>query len=143
MYSSQELMLTPQQWVVIVLNLTVHVIMYYYYYATAGGAKIWVCLCSPCFPPLTFQWKRYLTTMQITQFIIDLFVVFFASTLLFTYRIKADQYPLFPSYLMPSFFSASKPGNESALSCEAPLITSPTTAEKAGHLTYPVYTLEP
>jgi hypothetical protein len=34
--------LTLQQWVVIVLNLTVHVIMYYYYYATAGGAKIWV-----------------------------------------------------------------------------------------------------
>jgi hypothetical protein len=34
--------LTKQQWVVITLNLTVHVIMYYYYYATAGGAKIWV-----------------------------------------------------------------------------------------------------
>lgn len=25
------------------------------------------------------QWKKYLTTLQITQFIIDLFVVFFAS----------------------------------------------------------------
>lgn len=34
---------TSVQWVVISLNLTVHVIMYYYYYATAGGAKIWVC----------------------------------------------------------------------------------------------------
>lgn len=33
---------TSVQWVVITLNLTVHVIMYYYYYATAGGAKIWV-----------------------------------------------------------------------------------------------------
>ncbi|WVN88069.1 uncharacterized protein L203_103268 [Cryptococcus depauperatus CBS 7841] len=56
---------TSVQWVVITLNLTVHVIMYYYYYATAGGAKIW--------------WKKYLTTLQITQFIIDLFIVFFAS----------------------------------------------------------------
>ena len=34
--------LVLQQWVVITLNLFVHVIMYYYYYATAGGAKIWV-----------------------------------------------------------------------------------------------------
>lgn len=56
---------TSVQWVVIVLNLFVHVIMYYYYYATAGGAKIW--------------WKKYLTTMQITQFVIDLFVTYFAS----------------------------------------------------------------
>ncbi|ORX35482.1 ELO family [Kockovaella imperatae] len=56
---------TSVQWVVITLNLTVHVIMYYYYYATAGGAKIW--------------WKKYLTTMQITQFVIDLFITYFAS----------------------------------------------------------------
>jgi hypothetical protein len=56
---------TSVQWVVITLNLFVHVIMYYYYYATAGGAKIW--------------WKRYLTTLQITQFIIDLFVTYFAT----------------------------------------------------------------
>jgi len=40
----------------------------YYYYATAGGRRIW--------------WKKYLTTMQITQFVIDLFVVYFASTYL-------------------------------------------------------------
>ncbi|KAF5375032.1 hypothetical protein D9758_000283 [Tetrapyrgos nigripes] len=38
---------------------------YYYYYATAGGAKIW--------------WKKYLTMMQIIQFVIDLFVVYFGS----------------------------------------------------------------
>ncbi|KAL7423618.1 Fatty acyl-CoA elongase/Polyunsaturated fatty acid specific elongation enzyme [Cryptotrichosporon argae] len=56
---------TAVQWVVISLNLLVHVIMYYYYYATAGGARIW--------------WKKYLTTMQITQFIIDLFIVYFAT----------------------------------------------------------------
>jgi hypothetical protein len=30
---------------------------------------------------LTLQWKKYLTTLQITQFVIDLFIVFFASKL--------------------------------------------------------------
>ncbi|WOO85761.1 Putative elongation of fatty acids protein 1 [Vanrija pseudolonga] len=57
---------TSVQWVVIGLNLWVHVIMYYYYYATAGGAKIW--------------WKKYLTTLQITQFVIDLFIVYYCTT---------------------------------------------------------------
>ncbi|KAG8935921.1 hypothetical protein FRC03_000605 [Tulasnella sp. 419] len=56
---------TSVSWVVISLNLFVHVVMYYYYWATAGGRRIW--------------WKKYLTSMQITQFIIDLFVVYFAS----------------------------------------------------------------
>ncbi|KAI6031820.1 GNS1/SUR4 membrane protein [Pisolithus microcarpus] len=37
----------------------------YYYYATAGGAKIW--------------WKRYLTTMQIVQFVIDISIVYFGT----------------------------------------------------------------
>jgi len=56
---------TSTSWVPITLNLTVHVIMYYYYYATAGGAKIW--------------WKKYLTSLQITQFVIDLFAVYYAA----------------------------------------------------------------
>jgi fatty acid elongase 3 len=56
---------TSISWVVISLNLAVHVCMYYYYYATAGGKKIW--------------WKRYLTTMQITQFVIDIFAVYFGT----------------------------------------------------------------
>ncbi|EJU02010.1 GNS1/SUR4 membrane protein [Dacryopinax primogenitus] len=56
---------TSVSWVVISINLAVHVLMYYYYYATAGGAKIW--------------WKKYLTTFQIVQFVIDLFVVYFAT----------------------------------------------------------------
>ncbi|KAL4070937.1 GNS1/SUR4 membrane protein [Scleroderma citrinum] len=62
---------TSISWVVISLNLFVHVVMYYYYYATAGGAKIW--------------WKKYLTTMQIVQFIIDLFVVYFGTYQHFAY----------------------------------------------------------
>jgi len=56
---------TSISWAVISLNLAVHVVMYYYYYATAGGAKIW--------------WKKYLTTMQITQFVIDLGLVYFGT----------------------------------------------------------------
>ncbi|QRV76705.1 fatty acid elongase [Ceratobasidium sp. AG-Ba] len=70
---------TSVSWVPIVLNLTVHVFMYYYYWATAGGRKIW--------------WKKYLTTMQITQFIIDLVAVYFASYSYFS----ATYWPHLPS----------------------------------------------
>ncbi|KAG8780902.1 hypothetical protein FRC19_011048 [Serendipita sp. 401] len=63
---------TSVQWVVISLNLGVHVLMYYYYYATAGGAKIW--------------WKKYITTMQISQFVIDICVVYFATYSHFAYK---------------------------------------------------------
>jgi len=63
---------TSVSWVVISLNLAVHVLMYYYYYATAGGAKIW--------------WKKYITTMQIAQFVIDLFSTYFATYSHFAYK---------------------------------------------------------
>ncbi|KAI5481200.1 fatty acid elongase 2 [Pseudohyphozyma bogoriensis] len=63
---------TSVSWVPIVLNLTVHVLMYYYYGMSTAGYKIW--------------WKKYLTTMQITQFVIDLAVVYFASYTLFSSR---------------------------------------------------------
>ncbi|KAJ7634304.1 ELO family [Mycena polygramma] len=62
---SQLIGKTSISWTVIGLNLAVHVLMYYYYYATAGGARIW--------------WKKYLTMMQIIQFVIDLFVVYFGT----------------------------------------------------------------
>ncbi|GMK58217.1 hypothetical protein CspeluHIS016_0502490 [Cutaneotrichosporon spelunceum] len=67
---------TSVQWVVIGINLLVHVIMYYYYWATAGGAKIW--------------WKKYLTTMQITQFVIDIFIIYYATTNHFFYKYKIN-----------------------------------------------------
>ncbi|KDR69578.1 hypothetical protein GALMADRAFT_271961 [Galerina marginata CBS 339.88] len=70
---------TSISWAVITLNLAVHVVMYYYYYATAGGAKFW--------------WKKYLTTMQITQFVIDLGLVYFG-----TYELLAfTRYPSLPT----------------------------------------------
>ncbi|KAL9552518.1 hypothetical protein MBANPS3_003731 [Mucor bainieri] len=62
---------TSVSWVPITLNLTVHVLMYYYYFRTAAGAKIW--------------WKKYLTTLQITQFIIDLVVIYFCTYTYFAY----------------------------------------------------------
>ncbi|KAG6842208.1 hypothetical protein C0991_000178 [Blastosporella zonata] len=70
---------TSISWAVIVLNLGVHVVMYYYYYATAGGAKIW--------------WKKYLTTMQITQFVIDLVLVYFGTYSHFAATYFADTLP--------------------------------------------------
>ncbi len=47
------------QWLAVVTNGGVHVIMYYYYAIVASGRKdIW--------------WKRYITSIQIVQFILDL-----------------------------------------------------------------------
>ncbi|RUP44658.1 GNS1/SUR4 family-domain-containing protein [Jimgerdemannia flammicorona] len=70
---------TSVSWVPIILNLTVHVFMYYYYFRTASGARIW--------------WKKYLTTMQIVQFIIDLVIIYFCS---YTY-FAATYFPYFPN----------------------------------------------
>lgn len=56
---------TSASWVPITLNLWVHIIMYYYYARTSVSKKpIW--------------WKKYLTTLQIIQFVVDLAVINFA-----------------------------------------------------------------
>lgn len=91
---------TSVSWVPITLNLTVHVIMYYYYFATAGGRRIW--------------WKKYLTTLQITQFIIDLFAVYFAS-----YAYYASNYA---KHILPTPGSCA--GSEGAAAFGCALLTS-------------------
>ncbi|TPX37517.1 very-long-chain 3-oxoacyl-CoA synthase [Synchytrium microbalum] len=50
-------------WFYILINLFVHVLMYYYFAVTALSIKIW--------------WKKYLTTMQIIQFVVDLALIGF------------------------------------------------------------------
>lgn len=52
------------QWVPIVINLWVHVIMYYYYAMAALRIRIW--------------WKKYLTSFQIAQFVIDVTIISYA-----------------------------------------------------------------
>jgi fatty acid elongase 3 len=92
-------------WTVITLNLFVHVIMCtsspsltpltqsanlslplslidYYYYGTAGGRRFW--------------WKQHVTTMQISQFIIDLAIVYYASFQLFSHRLHT-KYTFLPA----------------------------------------------
>jgi hypothetical protein len=57
------------QWVPITLNLAVHVIMYYYYMLATFGYEVW--------------WKKYLTSLQIIQFVIDIIACSYATFICF------------------------------------------------------------
>ncbi|CAH7673324.1 hypothetical protein BY996DRAFT_4550610, partial [Phakopsora pachyrhizi] len=72
---------TSVSWVPIFANLTIHVIMYYYYFTTAA------------FPSYKPWYKKVLTSLQISQFVIDIFIVYFVCTLVIIKYLRQELSP--------------------------------------------------
>ena len=72
------------QWIPITFNLLVHVVMYYYYACASISIRIW--------------WKKHLTTLQITQFAVDLVAILYGSVLM----ILSYIFILSDAYLLPN-----------------------------------------
>jgi len=81
---------STMQWAPITLNLIVHVLMYYYYFVTALGGQVW--------------WKKYLTTFQIVQFVIDICFVYYGAV----------------QWIIGEYYSHIWPG----VTCNADLVTT-------------------
>ncbi|EPY52668.1 GNS1/SUR4 family protein [Schizosaccharomyces cryophilus OY26] len=65
---------TSISWLIIEINLLVHVVMYYYYYLAAKGVQV--------------SWKKWVTRFQIIQFFADLGFIYFVVGTEVMYRSK-------------------------------------------------------
>ncbi|EPX72754.1 GNS1/SUR4 family protein [Schizosaccharomyces octosporus yFS286] len=69
---------TSISWLIIEINLLVHVVMYYYYYLVARGIRV--------------PWKKWVTRFQIIQFFADLGFIYFVFGTELLYRSKNYKY---------------------------------------------------